>query len=1241
MAQSFFPDQFAVEFIRTSLWSKAGSRASVMVGAGFSRNAHPTSPSAREMPTWSHMAKSLCALLYADASSESYDRALREANSTSGFLRLAQEYKAAFGQSALNEQIRALVPDLEYDPSSLHRALLQLPWADVLTTNWDTLLERAALDIFDVNYDIIRTHSQISSSTRPRIVKLHGTLPAHEPFIFTEDDYRTYPRLHAPFVNLVQQTLMESVLCLIGFSGDDPNFLHWSGWVRDNLGANAPKIFLVGWLELTPSRKRMLEDRNVVPIDLAALPMASTWPLEDRHRNATEWFLQSINVREKYQQEDWPSANDEQIAFPSYLGHIARPHERLPKTEPIGPSSAGSFNTNPNEIKELISIWRWNRDMYPGWAIAPSSVRQQIWMHTFSWVHPIVRLQSAMNPYEFIKVIDELTWRLELALAPLLPELQQPIVDCLNCFNFGERVISRTVEQPDYLGKIHWPDLKITWTRVAIGVVRTARVYGNFEDAKRLLSIIETTAPEILLNEFTYEKLLILRDSADLQTLFAALPGWNISNADSIWAARKAGLLAGIGLFKEAQSIVTVELANNRKNSRRDTIDYASYSREAWLLWMEDTLNDSNRYNTRPENIDRRKFLRSIGCDILRDFNELVDRLAVELNRNTKINSGFYRNRRESITFRNGIEDEIKTALEILQFSEKTGLPRAMRSYSVLGPGLRLASSALQEKEPYLSAIANARGVDTCTDERLDFWTRNRIAALSVVNFSTLFSIILAEMEFSFSCAGDLYTERWHKQLQISLGIMARLAIRISQEQAEILLEFIFKMVVSEKCGRDVTLTTELSNLISHVFLACTRESLENRMVEIFSMPLDRDTNFPEMSELFPIRRRFDDNFQLRRDKKWELVIHNLSENLLSSDVHIFLRVHSRLRALKALNVLNGSEMSTLSNRFWNVRCKDFSIWHTARGHYPWANFLLPCTQPEQRNKLFINNHFCNDDDEKKFVQLGYVAIARQTLRSIADDFDFSEGEIARLRACVIQWCNVEFKEPKYDFAHVFSGTDSDDEIFVKGLVEIVSDLSLEREEIELVFEKIKAIYRKRPVALRLLPYIANCLLHRGRDIDAILRGIFASDDENMIRAACNVLWHWLNQINMGTLGIFPGDDIMSDVGKIIGSKRMSGLTSALELGAWVVNNGPASTRLIVLRDAEIGMTLLYDDIGYKGRLADLGVDVSSVRVAVARFALAINRYYYGAPEIFTKILETFSKDELVEVRCAALGINW
>ena len=87
--------------------------------------------------------------------------------------------------------------------------MLKLPWRDVFTTNWDTLLERASSDALEHPYRVVQSMKQLPMVSQPRIIKLHGSFPSQFPLIFTEEDYRTYPSEFAPFVNTVQQAMME------------------------------------------------------------------------------------------------------------------------------------------------------------------------------------------------------------------------------------------------------------------------------------------------------------------------------------------------------------------------------------------------------------------------------------------------------------------------------------------------------------------------------------------------------------------------------------------------------------------------------------------------------------------------------------------------------------------------------------------------------------------------------------------------------------------------------------------------------------------------------------------------------------------------------------------------------------------------------------------------------------------------------------------------------------------------
>src|SRR5699024_3406518 len=183
-------------------------------------------------------------------------------------LQLAEEYKAYFGLNSLKELISAKVIDAAYEPGPLYEELLTLPWADVLTTNWDTLLERAAAKVHSPVYSVVLQQSDLATNPPPRIAKLHGTIGSTEQLVFTQEDYRTYPVQHAAFVNFARQVFIENELCLIGFSGSDPNFLAWVGWIRDNLSQHAKRIYLVGNLALSAAKRKYFESINIVPIDL-------------------------------------------------------------------------------------------------------------------------------------------------------------------------------------------------------------------------------------------------------------------------------------------------------------------------------------------------------------------------------------------------------------------------------------------------------------------------------------------------------------------------------------------------------------------------------------------------------------------------------------------------------------------------------------------------------------------------------------------------------------------------------------------------------------------------------------------------------------------------------------------------------------------------------------------------------------------------------------------------------------
>ena len=193
------PDFFALEHLARSLWRNGETRgAALLVGAGFSTFAKLTAANALKPPLWRDMRQRMAARIYEGVPDDGVP---------ADPLRLAEEYQAALGRVALDNFIRAQVPDHAWIPGEFHDALLRLPWSDVLTTNWDSILERAAQSVAEIGYETVSVIGDIARAKSPRIIKLHGSIPSG-PFIFTEEDYRTYPVRYAPFVNLARQIFL-------------------------------------------------------------------------------------------------------------------------------------------------------------------------------------------------------------------------------------------------------------------------------------------------------------------------------------------------------------------------------------------------------------------------------------------------------------------------------------------------------------------------------------------------------------------------------------------------------------------------------------------------------------------------------------------------------------------------------------------------------------------------------------------------------------------------------------------------------------------------------------------------------------------------------------------------------------------------------------------------------------------------------------------------------------------------
>ena len=353
-----------------------------MIGSGFSRNAQPQGGSSPQFPDWSGLGD----LFYEKLHHRPPDAGAKYLSVPT----LANEVEAALGRPALDRILSSAIPDQDHEPAALHAALLNLPWSDVFTTNYDTLLERACRSVTSQKYDIVVNQHDLVNSERPRIVKLHGSLSPACRLIVTDEDYRRYPEDHAPFVNTVRQALLENTLCLIGFSGDDPNFLQWIGWIGDNLGRqDAPKMYLIGVHRLSDSQKKLLDDRNIVCVDLSRYTGIDIGD----HNKALQRFFDYLDSRRgDYNPLRWP-------------------HDVHARKEDKDEDIASQIST-------LVPTWRDQRRSYPGWVTVPDDRRLALWRFTREWTRTLPASDNFPDSLD-IEFAFELIWRMEKCLCPI------------------------------------------------------------------------------------------------------------------------------------------------------------------------------------------------------------------------------------------------------------------------------------------------------------------------------------------------------------------------------------------------------------------------------------------------------------------------------------------------------------------------------------------------------------------------------------------------------------------------------------------------------------------------------------------------------------------------------------------------------------------------------------------------------------------------------------------------------
>lgn len=186
-------------------------RLILFAGAGLSLQAvHRANPN-QKMPLWWDLAEKVaekCNVRLDDFSGEILDLFDSIARNTS--------------RGELDDAVREFLPDHEFELSDTHRAIANLPWRRVYTTNYDDFLKRALDERYPIANERDFEMLNRAKAAQPKLIHLHGTLA--DMHTLTGEDYQTWQENHPKATNRFTTDGTESSFLFVGYSNSDPHF---------------------------------------------------------------------------------------------------------------------------------------------------------------------------------------------------------------------------------------------------------------------------------------------------------------------------------------------------------------------------------------------------------------------------------------------------------------------------------------------------------------------------------------------------------------------------------------------------------------------------------------------------------------------------------------------------------------------------------------------------------------------------------------------------------------------------------------------------------------------------------------------------------------------------------------------------------------------------------------------------------------------------------------------------------
>ena len=1175
-------------------------------------------------------------------------------NSSESCPALAQEYASSLGRSALDQFLRKHIPD-DHLPHALHMQLLALPWADVFTTNWDTLLERASSEPRARPYSTVSAGSDLIHAARPRIVKLHGSFSGTGQVVVTQEDYRTYDQRAAPLSNTVRQALMEGVVLLLGFSGTDANFLEWHGWVRDQLAKKTPRPFLAGYLRLAPPRRSFLEDLGIVPIDLACHPNAKHWTTEP-HRQATEWileFLQQTSTRVTPSPESGGQV-------PVTADPLVEPTQIRPAspatTAPTTPPRDAAPEDKDNAVRKLIQAWREYRVSYPNWVVLPYGKIAGLHAQTDDWEELILSRTKTWRPAERLNALRELMWRHEILMNPHTPDLSAAAREAVESV-WPDSKLNRTSDAPTAALLVEFG------VAVLLPLLTDARYRLDHTEFRQLADQIR---PAVVngsdaWHRFLYEECLWAFAIQEFRILEENIARWRTDECDAMWALRKAALLADMGapqkaLELAASTLTTLEEGYGRDRNRIDVV-----SRLAWGLQWRMGAETQKYWSTEASGSPDIEPIRDLwsqlarhGCDVPSEWS-LFEKEVREVRSPRPRGSLMPQPHRRHI-LRMDEYGRYRHAHRAVRMIELTGIPSGLPGVSIAAGTFGKTAEAMAGLGAEHTLSIALRASDQSPVKLLArVLSPGNVAILDQSDADRIIESMERGRDYRLEHAEGSPREAKAMSAQAAKNVhaLARCIPRARGDKARSVFLWAVRYGTSEHFRVDYSLWDSVEVLWERAWQAIPPEDRGRLLIEIMSSSTLDDLSVSSYGDPAVVVTRY--AATLRReelaDARWPECVEELVQALRKGG-NARERAAGRIHWILAADLVTEGQRIKIADALWDERFRDGSALPGNTRLFDFVHLSMPEPGDGVAEATFRAKWIGHDIDSSNLSAVGStlaeVAAAWRTDTPWHRPIELSRREQKWFWNLVQIWLEAGTSRRHF----VWGRDDVSEERVIGGLAATFARRSVPASIRGNLDRKLDVLSRPREGVMtpqfhgneyELIAAAAGFRSGRPPRAETLLRmGLMADDEEIQNSALRGLRWWVVEAAREGTRLRPPSRACVQDFAILLGSGRDKGVEAAIAVAIELLKRQPEKAIEDVVPMAAEGLAKWRSALSYER--PDVGgtewhKTVVSRRVWCVKLARTMQKH--GLTEaVVDQWIEAGTEDPMAEVRYAAQGFE-